>query len=40
MTLLVDDTLSRKILVYGRYEKEFLERLEKEFLEKMPSGKI
>jgi len=40
MALLADDTLSRKVMVYGRYEKEFLERLEEQFLEKMPPGEI
>ncbi len=40
MAILCDDTLSQKLMVYGRYEKEFLLCLEKEFLKKIPSAKI
>ena len=40
MALFADDTLSQKLLVYGRYEKEYLECLEQYFLKIMDPDKI
>lgn len=40
MALFANDTISRKILVYGRYEKEYLQCLKEHFLKGIDPNKI